>query len=100
MTYRETAKNALVVQDAVNLSGVVHDFLTVVATIWEEARCLGAGTKWVNRHPIVTIYIDKLNALNGRADFFAAYAEVKKIADDGTNGGVTERRHHGRESTI
>jgi len=89
MTIQEAARTSLDVQDACNLSGVVASFHDVVMnTLWPEARRLGKGTEWVNRHPIVTLFIDKLASLNRTQclcsdvmdNYSRASAEVKKLA--------------------
>jgi hypothetical protein len=76
------AKEAIQIQDACNLSGVVHSFSRAMETIWAEAReGEGKGTEWVNTHPIVTLYIDKLLDLNRRSDAFEAWSKVEAIAN-------------------
>lgn len=62
------ARNALLIQDAVNLSGIVKAMAHDMDAIWDEARKQGKGTDWVNQHPIVTTYLDKLRSLNGWKD--------------------------------
>lgn len=65
MTLQQAAQTALDVQDACNLSGVVRSFHTIVMEVlWPEARKLGKGTDWVNQHPIVSLFLDKLASLN------------------------------------
>lgn len=66
---------AIDVQDACNLSGVVHSFSQIVTAIWDEARARGEGTEYVNTHPIVQLFLDKLNALahTGVADLSEAW---------------------------
>jgi hypothetical protein len=85
MTYREAARTAIAVQDAVNLSGVVHSFADAVSAIWDEAHRQGHGTEWVNTHPVVTLFFDRLADLNGNwlqcPDIGQAYDEVRKIAE-------------------
>jgi hypothetical protein len=81
LSLKEAAQTALDVQDACNLSGVLASFHEVVMDVlWPTARELNMGTDWVNTHPIVTVFLDKLTDLNRRAEFFRAYDEVKKIA--------------------
>ena len=61
MTIKEAAKTAILAQDACNLSGVLASFHNVVTdVIWPEARRLGKATEFVNTHPIVTLFLDKL----------------------------------------
>jgi hypothetical protein len=81
MTIQEAAQRALDVQDACNLSGVLHAFDKAIDAAWEEARRQGKGTDFVNRHSIVTVFLSKLVDLNGReAEFFKAYDEVQALA--------------------
>jgi hypothetical protein len=64
MNYQQAAQTAIQVQDASNLSGVVHSFNEVMGALWLEAHRLGKGTGWVNQHPIVTMFLDKMASLN------------------------------------
>jgi hypothetical protein len=89
MTYRELAQQSLDIQDACNLSGVVHAFSRGMDVLWVEAReGEGKGTDWVNQHPIVTLFLDKLASLN-RTQCFCdsavpdAYTKVRKIIAEG-----------------
>ena len=56
-------KEAWLVQDACNLSGVVHSFGQVVSELWEHAREKGMGTEWVNQHPVCVLFADKMASL-------------------------------------
>ena len=93
---KQAAQEALDVQDACNLSGVVGAFhRCVMNTLWPEARRIGQGTDWVNTHPIVTLYLDKLADLNCPsrqcgtiADFGPAYLEVCRIAESADDSAV------------
>jgi hypothetical protein len=85
----QAAQTALEVQDAINLSGVLHTLDEIVSdVIWPEARKLGKGTAYVNTHPIVTLFLHKLASLNHSecfcseciASYARANAEVEKIA--------------------
>lgn len=95
---QEGAKLALEVQNAVNLSGVVRSLHEAISDVlWPDAHKQGKGTKYVNEHPIVALFLAKLVSLN-RSDCFCsqctsnysrATAEVEKIAsglNDETNG--------------
>jgi hypothetical protein len=77
----EEYKRAIDVQDACNLSGVVHDFSRVMTRVWVEARKeYGRGTEWVNTHPIVILYSNKISSLCGSEDsekFSMAYDYCK-----------------------
>jgi hypothetical protein len=93
----QAAQSALDIQNAVNLSGVVRFLSEIVDVLRSEARKQGHGTKYVNAHPIVTLFLAKLVSLNNSdcfcsacvAKYGHATAEVEKIAgglNDETNG--------------
>ncbi|MFA5397773.1 MAG: hypothetical protein WC346_17320 [Methanogenium sp.] len=65
--------DALQVQDAVNLSGVVKSFSEVLLKIWDEARELGKGTDYVNHHPVSVLYSSKITSLTDseNSEFFS-----------------------------
>lgn len=81
----EDYRKAISIQDACNLSGVVHSFSDVISKIWTEARCLGEGTDWVNRHPISVLYSNKINSLadpdSKIENYSRAYEICKSEAD-------------------
>jgi hypothetical protein len=89
VTYTKTAmqlaaQTAIDCQDACNLSGVLASFKEIVhEVIWPEARKLGKGTEYVNRHPIVTLFIYKLACLNSaymECDYLHASDACEAIA--------------------
>ncbi len=51
------------VQDACNLSGVVHSFAAMMAKILAESRARKKGTDWANQHPIAVLFADKIASL-------------------------------------
>ena len=64
MTLAQAAQQALDVQDSCNLSGVLNSLHTIVMDVlWPQAT---GGMWWVNRHPIVRLFLYKLSALNGQ----------------------------------
>ena len=81
-TLQELANEALQIQDACNLSGVVHSFHRVISEVWENARAQGKGTDWVNRHPIVRAYVSKLVMLSRYEIGDDTFSEVMAIAED------------------
>jgi len=96
---QQAARTALEVQNASNLSGVLHSLDEIVSNVlWPEAHRQAKGTDYVNTHAIVTLFLHKLTSLNGCECFCSecvgsyshAMAEVEKIAglNDETNGGV------------
>ena len=89
MTMQKAALTALEIQNACNLSGIVASFDQVLQeALWPEARRIGEATQWVNQHPIVSLFLDKLCDLNAygytQAAFAKAYDAVEQlaIADD------------------
>jgi hypothetical protein len=72
-------QSAIDVQDACNLSGVVHSLVDILSSIRSEKDF--SGTAYVNRHPIVVLYVNKLASLTGD-NFSEAYAKVQaKLAE-------------------
>lgn len=71
-------RDAILVQDACNLSGVVHSFSRIMTRVWIEARKRGKGTDWVNEHPICVLFANKIANLTGQCllggtEFYQAY---------------------------
>ena len=82
-------EQAIEVQDACNLSGVVHTLEELLPRIREEPDCTGTG--YVNSHPIVVMYVNKLSSLSGAENglaFSTAYDECKKRAKKSCGGPV------------
>jgi hypothetical protein len=84
-TLKALAREALDVQDACNLSGVVRTFARVVGDLWSLANAAGGGTEWVNRHPVSKVWVDKLASLAGVQNSFddprAAGDAFKKLEE-------------------
>lgn len=63
---RQAYRDALDVQMACNLSGVVHSLSRLMPTIRLDAERRGNGsTEAINRHPIVQAFLSKLISLTG-----------------------------------
>ena len=58
-------QNAIDIQDATNLSGVVHQFSRDMRIICEEVRAAGGGTDHINRHPVCRLYAEQIAWLAG-----------------------------------
>ena len=83
-TLKELAKEAYDVQDACNLSGVVHSLAKAVGELWAQPDC--EGTDWVNTHPVTVLFVDKLASLAGCQDVgndavTKAYDEVRRLME-------------------
>ena len=67
-------QDALTVQSACNLSGVVHSFSEILSRLVKEAQEKGEGTDWVNQHPICVLFAEQIQHLaRGKTDYFKAY---------------------------
>lgn len=64
-TLNELAKEALLVQDACNLSGVVLGMSRAIADLREHVK---GGNDALHSHPIVLLWADKVAHLTGTQD--------------------------------
>lgn len=64
-TEAELIKEAVLVQDACNLSGVVHSFSRSISRLWKLANETNQGTDWVNTHRVSRLYASKIESLSG-----------------------------------
>jgi hypothetical protein len=58
-------RNALDVQSASNLSGVVFQFARDMEQVNREVRASGGGTEEVNKHPVCRLYAEQVAWLTG-----------------------------------
>lgn len=61
----QACRDALMVQNAVNLSGVVACFVGHIDTLHQVARATGAGTHFVNTHPVSRLFAEQILHLSG-----------------------------------
>ena len=81
MLTKRDYEDAINVQDACNLSGVVQSWAKKMNRIWDEANRLKLGTEFVNEHPINVMFASKVASLTGAGDSFqfsTAYEECQK----------------------
>ena len=74
-------QDALAVQDACNLSGVVASFARMTA----EMLASGMGTDACNRHPFSVLFSSKIASLTGSEaawSFSRAYSQTKILAGE------------------
>ena len=88
-TLKELAQEALDVQDACNLSGVVHGWSRSMSRLYEILREQKefSGTDQVNHHPINQLWASKVQDLAGMGlsdyeAFSKAYMEVKQLSEE------------------
>jgi len=55
------AKDAIAVQDACNLSGVIISMNGIMRLLGEHPR--QCGTSWKNHHPVIVLFLNKCNSL-------------------------------------
>ena len=72
---KQLYKNAIEVQNACNLSGVVHSFSRDIARLRELNP--GMGTAEINSHAICVLYSNKIESLVG-GSFSKAYWAAKE----------------------
>ena len=82
-TIKQLAQESLDVQDACNLSGVVHGFSRAMSNLCEV--CPDLGTDARNTHPICLLWADKIAHLTGTQAIgndavMAAYTAVRELA--------------------
>lgn len=74
-------QTALNVQDACNMSGVLFSFAECMKTINEEMRKQGEGEDYRRQHPVVIMFLSKLNSMAESFDSFSsAYDACKEKA--------------------
>lgn len=88
-TLRALALEALAVQDASNLSGVVHGFGRALSDLRRHLEAEpGFGTDRLNQHPVAVVWADKVASLVGTQHLgdpkvWAAFAAVDALAKAG-----------------
>lgn len=74
------ARETLAVQDACNLSAVVHAFSRITTELRNLPECSGTG--WINNHPISVLFSNKIANLTGSDNarvFSSAYDAVERM---------------------
>jgi hypothetical protein len=88
VTLREAADKALFVQDACNLSAVVHEWCRILPIVWEDVRKARPDGTYpygadVNEHPICVLFASKVASLarcESPSNFCRAYDAVRELA--------------------
>ena len=85
-------QNAMYSQGAVNASGLIHSLSEVMDKIWGDAFDMQMGSDWVNRHPILRLYLEQLVMINhagwiqdSDGTYSAAYGLVQDVIDGKRN---------------
>jgi hypothetical protein len=64
-TEQELIAEAIAVQNACNLSGIVGSFADALYELWSIADKQTRGTDWVNQHRVSRLYASKILSLAG-----------------------------------
>jgi hypothetical protein len=84
-TMLDLVKNAVGVQDACNLSGVVHSFSRDISRLRELLQGAHFSTDQLNRHPVCVLYAAKIASLTkydyGTVAFSRAYDWCRYVMD-------------------
>ncbi len=79
-TMKQLASDAIMVQNASNLSGVLLSWADYIRIIRMYANDIGnGGTDFINRHPVNVLFADKLRDM-ASGDYFDAMRECENIA--------------------
>lgn len=87
-TIQEWAKDAIQVQDACNPSGVIYALARALDVVNEESRRLGQGTDWVANHPVIILFVSKIESMvhsERSLRFSDALAACERLAKGGTD---------------
>jgi hypothetical protein len=93
-TMQQLCRDAILVQDACNLSGVVHSFSAAMTDLRAHLSTQpDFSTDKLNRHPVAQMYASKIASLTGCEDarsFTNAYSECDDIANGTTSATATQ----------
>ena len=87
-TMKELAQVAMDIQNASNLSGVIHSFSKVITELrFHLGNELNFSTEMLNQHAIVRVFLDKMNSLariqeDDNNKIFNAFNECDKLIKD------------------
>ena len=77
------AQDAMAVQSACNLSGVVLSFAQAMRVLNDEMRKANQGMDFVRNHPVTRLFVEQISFLGGGADYSEAYSECEKMSTPG-----------------
>lgn len=85
-TFKELAQEAILLQDGVNLSGIVHSFSQAITDVRTNLRAEGKeSTANVNSHPVCILYASKIASLTN-CEIGSEFHEAYKWAQEQING--------------
>ena len=81
-TLQQAAADALTVQTACNISGVVNAFARAIPAIMEYCRKKGTGTDGVKKHPITILFASKIESMVGEYSYGKAMDNCESLAGE------------------
>jgi len=84
-TLQQAAADALTVQTASNICGVVQAFARAMLAVLDDCRAKGQGTDAARKHPITIAFMDKLRYMvenPSPTEFAAAFDACEKMAGE------------------
>ena len=82
MTIKQAASDAIAVQCACNLSGVVYAFKDAMDALNEEKRNNGGGTDFIRNHAICRLFAEQISHLTSGKDYYDASKECRELAGE------------------
>lgn len=74
-------RDALEVQSASNLSGVVKAWGRAMDQLWVEARAQNQGTDYVNKHPVNVLFATQAAHLSGTTGDSLVYRKAMEACE-------------------
>jgi hypothetical protein len=83
---KEAYQIALDWQLACNASGLVRSLAQLTEALWNEARENKQGTDYVNKHPVMILFVEQLAHLTGCTLNHPKYSEASEACEKGARG--------------
>ena len=79
---KQAASDALFVQCACNLSGVVYSFARAMDALNKERSRLNEGTDWIKNHPVCRLFAEQIQYLTSGKGYSEACDECEELAGE------------------
>ena len=79
-------QDSLYSQNACNASGLIHSLEDVLAKIWQDSSDVNGGTGWVNKHPIIRLYVEAILGIGGGYGDTDSYHTAYQLVNDVIDG--------------
>ncbi len=81
-TIQQAASDALAVQSACNLSGVVYAFKDAMDVLNNEKNANGGGSDFIRNHAVCRLFAEQIMYLTSGKDYYDASKECTKLAGE------------------